>query len=843
ELGGVDIPGTLESLKNNIGVNMSSADALPLGSTEAYHDARDLFSFSLEDLAGEYKDDIAPEIFNKLSDELGSDGMDELLTIIRLTKNVNNDQAVEFLTDLCGDAVDKIAGFGTLAASGDPYFSVEGIKLRVTARCFIPGGKGSGIWTLYFTESGQEQTINFRDITPFIEDGDKLKVVIDEIMYEFRLRQGMNAQLGISLATVNLDNTEKVVSYVQSAKKFTESDFKLEIPLSPSDSLIQGLRVHPGCVSASVNWTSPSIPVKGTVKAYNSSNKLIKTVTESTFKNAHNVIVTDLKENMDYHFEVNCVDASGQSSPVMTAQTTTKANCEPREDQLSIAATNKYEAFELTSPTATAGTNYIEFSWTTNTPGSTEALVSPSPDLSANYVACVKKANGTVVQGWVTREGERKIETSHQMMVTDLEPGTLYYYNIKSWRFDNNDPTDNPTFAVGKVGQISTQALPPTPTVKVKAVFGGQPVSEIPVIALRNGDPSFRLAVNTESTGFTPIMTLPNNCSYTFSVKNHAYYQDVTSSNLYLSNTTQGPQSDIILQLTARPSPGGYVYDSQGNPLQGAAVKIVGKSYQTTTNAAGHYTFEGFSFQGAVTVEVSKANYVTKRIDGEVAVHGLVKQFSADNCILPSALAKLNLTVKNNTGTPINNADVIIKEGNTKLGATLKTNAQGKVTFSNNFNDNNANYHNLTIQIQPAAGSGIAGVTTEMPIVGGSEQSLEINCPQDTQGPMITNLVIIQHSETQALVSFDSSEDGTYKVIYKEPGSNTERSTSLLSLAIADNKYIGGQTLNFDKTGTYKVKVKVTDRNGNETQTDWTDLVFYTGTFRFTSPGTTTSSI
>jgi hypothetical protein len=830
---------SIASAEDNIGVNTSSKEALPLSSTKSYHDQRTLISVDLSEIAEQYKTTLAPKLYNKLSSVLTHDEMDGLLTLIKTVKNLNDEGAVTFLTDLCGSAIEKLASFASISLSGDPYFSVEGIQLRINARCFIPGGKGSGNYVLYFTSSGQEQTINFRDITPFVENGDKLTIIVDEIMYEFKLRQGLTAKIGISLANVNLDNVEKVVSYTQAAKNYTESEFKLEIPLSPSDELIQGLRANPGCISASVNWASPIMPVKGTVKAY-SGDKLIKTVTESSFKNAHNVIITDLTKSTTYRFEVQCVTSDGQICPVQSVETTTKDSYIDRVESASIKATNKYEAFNLTNPSATAGPDYIDFSWTTDQLSSTEVMISPSPDLSVNYVACVKKQDGTVVQGWVTREGERKLEKDHTMRVTVLEPGTLYYYNMKSWQFDNDDLA-KPKFAVGKIDKISTTALPDPPTVKIKALYQNAPVPDIPVIITKVGDPSYRVALRTTQNGITPVVTLERNKVYSFSVSDHIYYQNVTSSPLNVSNTATGALPDLSLNLTAKASPGGNVLDSQGSPLAGATVKIVGQSgYQTVTDRTGHYTFDGFTTTGSVNVEVSKQNYVTKTFAGQVQLCSLAKLFSAPNCVLDSAIMTLNITLKKINGTAIPNTTIIIKEGNTQIGS-ITTNAQGVAVFTYNFNDNNANNHNLTILVQPAATSGIVAVTTTTSVIGGSTQNLEIDCPQDTSGPVISNLTITQQNDI-AVINLNANEDGSFNVIYKEPGSNTELETIGGAFVKSGDIYVGHREIRFTKEGTYKIKIKATDRTENKTETNWTDLMFYTRAFTF-SIGKSTNSM
>ncbi len=831
EVGGVNIPAMLVSAKNNIGVNTGTKSALPLGSTAGYHDQRTLIAFDLKDKVKAMSNDLAPEVFNKLSSGLGSDGMELVLGMVKWAKGFSdNAQTVEFMTGLCGTAVEQLAGFASISIQGDPYFIVEGIQLRANVRCFIPNGKGSGVYTLYFTSSGQEQTLNFRDITPFVTDGDVLHIVVDDLMYEFRLRQGLNMNLGISLLTVPGDPIEKVVGYNRIERKFTANDYVLQIPLTKSDEVIQSLRTNPGYVSASVNWTSPNLPLKGTVKAYK-GQQLVKTVTEPTFKNAHNVIVTGLSPKTEYRFAVDCVSPSGQTFNAGEVTTTTREGSYDRKDAVTIRMADGTD-FKLTGASASADYTHIDFSWTTNKTSATMVLVSPSPDLGVNYVACAKLANGQVLQGWVTQGGTFEMVTDHQIRISNLDPGVTYYYNILSWAFTDDDPTKNPLVAVGKVGQIATKFDAP-PQVKVKAQLQNTGAADVPVVVTKAGDASFRLALNTGSNGLTPPVTLDKGKQYTFSVSGHAWYQDVTSSPLNVSSTATGDLPDVVLNLAARPSPGGVVYDAAGAPVSGATVKLVGKTgYQTTTDGNGRYTFDGFTFTGAVSVEVSKADYATQRVAGRVEQLGLTRRFTADGCILPSALMAMEITVKKLTGTPISGMTVVIKEGTSQKGS-VTTNAQGKATFTHNFNDNNANAHLLTVSVVPSTTSPILPTSTQVSVIGGEQRKLEINCPEDTLGPAITDISITQIANRNISVAFLlDDETATSCLEYKTPAGQTKTTSWSTGSSVVGSGRSSHWVIvqgNDVLPGAYEIKVKAKDRLGNVSETGYTPFNLFGG--------------
>ncbi|HQP09945.1 MAG TPA: fibronectin type III domain-containing protein, partial [Candidatus Omnitrophota bacterium] len=503
---------------DNVGVNMATKGALKLPGMDSYHDTRTLLEVSFNDFfdttqeRDAFKNDLGISLFNSLSEKMGAANMDRLLATIQVLKGVNEAGAAEFLTDQCISAAGKLMSL-SFAAIGDPYFSIEGVELQTLLRMYIPGGKGGGTYPLVFTSSGQEQTVTFRDVTPFIDTNDKLVVTVDSMAYRFKLKQGLTPTISIPVyGEIDIDPYEKYVTLATAKRDFTESDYKLEIPLSPSTAVVQGLRVNPGCVSASVNFASPLMPVKATVKTYE-GNTLVKTTAENAYKLAHNIIVTDLQKSKSYRFEMTCANAAGETFPGGTISATTKSNCEPRENSLTCNSTTMSGMTAM--PVTVLGKYAIDFGWQTNDKASTEVLISPSPDLSANYIAAVQKADGTVTQGWVTQGGERRLEWTHAIRVTDLEPGTKYYYNIVSWTFQDDNPTKNPMNRVGYVGEVTTNPAPPAPTVKVCAQTPMATVSNVPIEVWKSGATEPLMVVTTGGNGVTSPVNVDRNTAYT----------------------------------------------------------------------------------------------------------------------------------------------------------------------------------------------------------------------------------------------------------------------------------------------------------------------------------------
>lgn len=218
------------SAVSNIGVNTSTQAALPLGKTDSYHNARDLISFELTEATVE---DMAPDVLGKIPESVRTNAV----RIIKIANACSDSTALEKLQDYVEKALSVLYDAPTLTLKADPYFKLEGVSLRANVRVFIPGGKGSGLYTLYFDNMNQFKTINFRDITPFISPGDNLTIAVEDIAYEFRLIQGLTASVQLSVLPLNLDNVEKTVTYTSAVLNASGDPFKIEVPIQQSTSL------------------------------------------------------------------------------------------------------------------------------------------------------------------------------------------------------------------------------------------------------------------------------------------------------------------------------------------------------------------------------------------------------------------------------------------------------------------------------------------------------------------------------------------------------------------------------------------------------------------------------
>jgi len=798
----------ISSAVSNIGVNTSTQDALPLGATESYHNERDLISVEIS----KYKvEDLAPKVLGKIPESV----RDNAKRLIKLATLCSDSEALAKLEDYTEKALSVLYDAPTLTLRGDPYFKLEGVRLRANIRVFIPGGKGSGLYTLYFDKPNQQQIVTFRDITPFISSGDKLTIKVEDLAYEFRLVQGLTAKVQVSVVPIDLDNVEKTVTYTTAVKNVASDPFKIEIPILPSNAVVQSLRANRGCTSVSVNWASPSVPVKGTVKAFD-GNTQVATVIENTFKTAHNVIVPNLQSGKTYRFTVDCVNQAGQIFPGGEVTATTAAGLCPERKESTVSNT-----LTLSNPNVVAGPGYIDFYWNTNQLASTEVMFSPSPDLSLNYVVAVKKVGDVVTQGWVTREGPRQFETNHSLRLAGLEGNTTYYYNLRSWTFTNNDETNNPQNAVGYTGSITTLPTPPPPSVKIRVRSpqeGNVSVPEMPVVLTKNTDLDFRLSVSTGTTGVSNDVILDKGTTYYFKTSGNSCY-DFASKELVVSNTAQGSLGEVVIDVNKLAPRKGFILSGPNQGIAGATVSgknSSGATVSATTTASGAWVFTSGFTPGSYTFTVTKDGFKT------TTANATVNSCGRFNGLPPVTMVPrnytLNITVKDPTNKALKNASVLVKEGNATI-AQLTTDLKGQATKSGTFNDDNE--HIFTIEVTPAATTtgNILPASDFVAITSASVRNVNITTPADRKAPVASQVKISQVGKTKIKVDFKlDDEKGKSSLEYQDPEGKIKTSTWKTGMSspgsgVSDHVTTLSSGL---KAGNYRIKVKAKDKWNNE---------------------------
>ncbi|MDP3142695.1 MAG: PKD domain-containing protein, partial [Candidatus Omnitrophota bacterium] len=800
----------ISSAVSNIGVNTSTQNALPIGATESYHNQRDIITIEIS--KGKIED-LAPKVFGKIPEKVRTNAV----RLIKLVNACSDSAALEKLQDYIEKALSVIYDAPTLTLKADPYFKIEGIRLRANIRVYIPGGKGSGLYTLYFDKPNQFQPVTFRDITPFISPGDNLTISVEDLAYEFRLIQGLTATIQLSVVPVNLDNVEKTVTYATAVLNAAADPFKIEIPILPSDSIIQSLRTNPGCTSVSVNWASPSVPLKGTVKAFD-GNTPVATVIENAFKTAHNVIVPNLQKGKAYRFTVDCVNQAGEAIPGKETSATTFAGACP--ERLETPTCN---TLTLSSPNAVAGPDYVDFSWNTNQLASTEVMFSPSPDLSLNYVMAVKKIGDVVTQGWVTREGPRQFETSHGLKLTGLDPNTKYYYNLRSWTFTNNDETNNPQDAVGSTGNITTGPALPPPTVKIRVRSpseGNKTIPDMTVILTKNTDMDFRLSVSSGTTGVSNDVILDKGTAYTLEAQGNGCYDFGGTAELAVAANAQGPLPEVVIDVNKVAPRKGYVLANvnQGAGIAGAVISgkdSAGANISVTTTANGSWVVTSGLNPGTYNFTVSKDGYKTATTTATVNACG---RFIGMPITMVPRTYTLNVIVKNQSNQAVKNATVLIKEGEATI-AQLTTDLQGKVTKAGTFNDDNE--HTFTIDVTPAVSATVNILPTQdfVSLTSATTSNVTVTCPADKKGPVASQINIAQAGQNAIQVSFKLDEEtGKSSVEYQDPQGQI-KTTPLKTGMSSPGSGFSDHTVviqgSIIKPGTYRIKIKSKDKWNN----------------------------
>ncbi|MBN1796515.1 MAG: carboxypeptidase regulatory-like domain-containing protein, partial [Sedimentisphaerales bacterium] len=549
-------------------------------------------------------------------------------------------------------------------------------------------------------------------------------------------------------------------------------------------------------------------------------------IIENTFKTAHNVIVPNLQQGKTYRFRVDCVNQSGQPVPGGDVTAATRSGACPERIE-----TTTCNTLTMSNPSATAGSDYIGFSWTTNQLASTEVMFSPSPDLSVNYIAAVKKVGDVVTQGWVTREGPRQFETSHGIRLAGLEPSTKYYYNMRSWTFENNSETGNPMDKVGYVGNITTLPGLPPPTIKIRVRSpseGNISVPDMPVLIKKNTDIDFGISVSSGQSGVSNDVILERGTGYTFEVQGNACYEG-GSTQLNVSANAQGALPEVVVNVNKIPPRRGFVVDRQNNVIPGATISgknSAGASVSVTGAANSSWIIEGLN-PGSYTFTVTKDGYKTTTANATVSPCG---RFVALPITMVPRDYTLNITIKNQTNKPVKNAAVLIKEGNATI-ATLTTDTQGKATKAGTFNDDNEHIFTVTVTPVVTATENILPTQDFISITSDSTRNMTITCPADKKAPAASQIKISQVGQYALQVSFKLDDENGKSCVERQSPQGQISTTPWKAGIYSPGSGVSDHTVLVQsssmKSGTYKIKIKTKDKWNNTGESEVSDFLLF----------------
>jgi len=824
----------LAQLKDQIDINCVSVsgEALPLGSSKSYHDIRPVM-----DITGAMLNDdaVKASILTKLKSVIPGSAMTTIKNLVKYYKNVDDTGANEFIDGV----LEKVLSQFSFKIIRDPSYTVDGEKLTVNLKYGFPARGGWSTYPVNLTSSTQIEEIDI-GIPAFCNASDKLEIKVTGLTYEFRLKQKLAIKLTVPiLGEVTLGETaNKVIVYEQVSVDITDHVLSLDI-IPATDAIVQ-YRINEGCTSATVFWASPNIPLKGTLKVYNAAGALLQTQTESGFSTSHGLTAMNLSNTTPYTFKLSCVDSSGNVYTVADLTATTKASGEctggierATENGATISAAN-----------VTATYNSLNFTWNTNVDAASVIFISESPDFKTNYSSIIRKTGGVSCNDFFKATGNYALNKGHGILVNnpcyDIKENTMYYYTIRSYAWRDNDTSNAGKLyaSPGVVGSIMTpyNTEPASCRAKVYNASTNAVLPNIPVIVMRNNNPANSTVVLTGADGLTSWVGLDRGNSNLLSVKDLPCYNDAANSVIPGPGPIPNP---ILLGVAPKTSPNSSVFDSNGNAVSGATVRITEHpTYVTTTDNTGKYTFNNLSFNGICHIDVSKTGYLGVRIAAVVTPCGL---FVAPQATLNREGGNLTIYVKANTNgvlTNVYNAAVTVKEGAETLGTVYTDYGSGAI-FSHYFPDDNI--HNLDLIVTPpVADRNLQSATGSATLSRNGQNTTTIVCQRDTRVPQIAGLRIKQLRARLLKAIFDTGEESLVSIDFKGPAGsiiNIPWNTTYATHAEID------LPLGTIGPGVVQVKAIAKDRGGNQIDSGFVDFNLFGGAgWNFIANGITTNS-
>ena len=811
-----EVGGTIASAASNVGVYMDSSAPCPLGASVEHHDERELISLDLKDLitdadTGNKPKDLATKVWDKIPGPVKT----AVVTGIKTADWVNDQTAQTRAIDLIADGLALVTSAGELSLSADPYWRVQGEKLVVLLRYRIPGRMLSGNMPLTFTAPGQEQTIQV-PLPAFVNDQNNLEILVDEVEYTFKLYQSMTAQITFSsMLDFSLGETEKLVRYPQARAQFTAGN-DLHVPLAPPDETVVDYRARGGFKALIVYFSTPAMPVKATADVYKGTVK-VKSVTETSLRMAHSIIVAGLEADTGYSVKLSYVDSAGNAyAHDESADCRTKTGT-----QKDVYESNLSQGDETMSvPSISYDQTSASFGWASSRPGSTFVYISPLDDFNL-YTSAVKHEGGRVSVGDCTaEEGQPEMVYNHTITVPDLEPGTTYQYFARTWFYKNDDPTDNPDWALGYRGSFTTQAAPQPPQATLQLLAFGHPQAGLPVVLTRTSPAPVETAnLVTGQDGKTPVFAMTPGGQYRAAVVDQACVQDGVLTWTAPGSAGTSP-ANTLFNLNPRPHTGGRVVDAAGNPLSGAIVHLTGKFQAVQTDSQGRFLPQGaIPAPGSYTLNVGKTGYIDTTMRATVDACGLV---TAETCVLTPSTSTVTIRVLHGNDQPLSGAQVALCPPSqpTNCQPAGTTNSQGVTTATFNFSANQAVQQLVNAEPRGSVGMGFLPGQQAVTLVPGENPTIEVYCG-DKPPPEVSAFSAAQKGN---LIRVQVSSPSVIRAAleYQSPDGQTRTTALSANTTSSHTLEIPGCV-----SGTYKVRAKIQDLNNRQSVSDWREVRYW----------------
>lgn len=710
---------------------------------------------------------------------------------------------------IIGKGVEKLFGMVSFIFKGFPEYRWKGRDVTVNLRVEIPNLGIGQDYNVTFDAEGQTRTVKY--FIPWnATTNDQVKIKVTGASYDMQLNRKLTLEFALTLFSWEPVVDDRIVfngSVSDPVLKTTPWVVAAGIPVKPAPTDFGGIDVRPGMTTARVFFYTPRLLMKGKAQVFY-SNTLQAEAEENEYKSNHSILVSGLQAGArGYHVRVSGTDDAGQAYVCPeTKAFATVSYVEPRADSNNLTGSGP----TVDSITRTSA----RINWTTDQNASTSVLYGASADYAATGE-------------WVYKPST-ELEISHSMILSNLLPGTKYYFSAVSWSYNQYGSNQDSWEKANRTFTTLPPPGPPSVYVRVEKTDYNA-LANVPVIVEENGN--FKTTAQTGTLGVTPKFVLDYGKSYVFKAEVPAYhilnnaapsFTVPAAVNVSDATRSQYQNREIKITMEKDPSPGGFAWDARTKAnISGATVSISSPTRSGTTDSGGWFSFEGLN-AGTYPVTITKSGYFSETVNATVDSYGL---FRGGITYLRPKMPVLNITVyKGTAGTNVfASCPITIKEGTGTLNPTAATNASGKVSWSPSNVFGNDTVHTIKVIASPAANSGFGPDEMEIQLANGETKDVALVCAQtDTAPPVLSNLTFTRTGVTKVRAVFDT--DKLTKVTYlkltmdgQTVGQVTDNNFSLahdMNVQVTSN-YLT-QTLSVsDFSQSAKVELKVEDALGN----------------------------
>ncbi len=685
---------------SNVSVSMQGTDALPLGPSASakFSASRALLTvpFSTLSSAGP-KSKLVEKLNNAIPRK------SDIKAALKVVSLLDSDQIEEKINSALGQGVNLLSNLGSFKIIGEPYWKIANGELRVVVGYRVPGKFLEGTVPITFPGAGLpgdgSRLVKLR-LPYFLDNSDTLEVFLTRVEYQFDLYQGLGGKLSLSGPSVNLPAYEKKIGRLTAAKEFPadpqSAGQKISLPLAPSDQPLGNVSIVTGSDTVRLAFATNRPGRGGLIVSDAATHAVVKRVEGRAGQRYHFIWATGLSPDHAYVVDGYCLTDDGTPHGLGQTYSVTTTSSPTGYTAVSTVGENEFSSY----PTVQAGPDWLEFTWGTNHPTTTEVRLAPTDDIAHVHLPASKHANGTWIGG-VDNEppdlGPKEQTTSHSIRVTGLTPGTTYLYSVHSGVYNGAVQASSLLGTLRYNGAAQTTGSPPVPMRVFTTLTPSQHVGGVSVSVFRTSpDYLFLGYYTTGNDGRTPPITVQPGEVYRLESRNHPCYEDNTV-NYTVPTGNATPQAEV--RVAYRPT-GGAVLTPTGAAVSGAKVQFIGSGGTHYTSSDGSFNVNGIA-PGLHDAEISKTGFFTTRAPIAFNACGRMEHriiaLSPTSAQLTVRVKGTNLSTK--ASIPLSGTQVKLlptSGAHQDLGAT---NSAGEVTTTIAFNT--PQDRKYTIQVLP----------------------------------------------------------------------------------------------------------------------------------------------